>query len=303
MFRYFHNHFQALIRAIIRIKSNWISSIVMIAVIGITLCLPATGFLLVKNASQLSSKIEYDAQISVFLSKNTSDEQIEFIGSTLKQSNLVKNLHFEPKLKAWEKLQTKLKLNSLDAGISENPLPDAFFVTLNSLDTAVIESLHDDIQNLEGVNEVIIDSGWIKKLRSILYLIKVALFVLAMLLAIVLIVVIGNTIRLQTLTYQNEIELSRLIGATDSFIQRPFIYTGIFYGLGGSLVNAGLLTLIIEIFNRIAYKFEHILGESIVLYNLSFNEYLLLAALSMIIGLFASYYAASQSLKKIEKNF
>ena len=303
MFRYFHNHFQALIRAIIRIKSNWISSIVMIAVIGITLCLPATGFLLVKNASQLSSKIEYDAQISVFLSKNISDEQIEFIGSTLKQSNLVKNLHFEPKLKAWEKLQTKLKLNSLDAGISENPLPDAFFVTLNSLDTKVIESLHDDIQNLEGVNEVIIDSGWIKKLRSILYLIKVALFVLATLLAIVLIVVIGNTIRLQTLTYQNEIELSRLIGATDSFIQRPFIYTGIFYGLGGSLVNAGLLTVIIEIFNQIAYKFEYILGGSIILYNLSLNEYLLLAALSMIIGLFASYYAASQSLKKIEKNF
>ena len=275
----------------------------MIAVIGITLCLPATGFLLVKNASQLSSKIEYDAQISVFLSKDISNDQIEFIGSTLKQSNLVKNLHFEPKLKAWEKLQTKLKLNSLDAGISENPLPDAFFVTLNSLDTAVIESLHNDIQNLEGVNEVIIDSGWIKKLRSILYLIKVALFVLATLLSTVLIVVIGNTIRLQTLTYQNEIELSKLIGATDSFIQRPFIYTGIFYGLGGSLVNAGLLTVIIEIFNRIAYKFEYILGGLIVLYNLSFNEYLLLAALSMIIGLFASYYAASQSLKKIEKNF
>ena len=275
----------------------------MIAVIGITLCLPATGFLLVKNASQLSSKIEYDAQISVFLSKDISNDQIEFIGSTLKQSNLVKNLHFEPKLKAWEKLQTKLKLNSLDAGISENPLPDAFFVPLNSLDTAVIESLHNDIQNLEGVNEVIIDSGWIKKLRSILYLIKVALFVLATLLSTVLIVVIGNTIRLQTLTYQNEIELSKLIGATDSFIQRPFIYTGIFYGLGGSLVNAGLLTVIIEIFNRIAYKFEYILGGLIVLYNLSFNEYLLLAALSMIIGLFASYYAASQSLKKIEKNF
>jgi cell division transport system permease protein len=275
----------------------------MITVIGITLCLPATGFLLVKNASQLSSKIEYDAQISVFLSKDTSDDQIEFIRSTLKQSNLVKNLHFEPKLKAWEKLQAKLKLNSLDAGISENPLPDAFFVTLNSLDTKVIKSLHDDIQNLEGVKEVIIDSGWIKKLRSILYLIKIALFILGALLTTVLIVVIGNTIRLQTLTYQNEIELSRLIGATDSFIQRPFIYTGIFYGLGGSFINAGLLSGIIEIFNQIAYKFEHILGGLIVLYNLSLNEYLLLTALSMIIGLFASYYAASQSLKKIEKQF
>ncbi len=303
MFHYFHNHFQALIRAIIRIKSNWISSTIMITVIGITLCLPATGFLLVKNASQLSSKIEYDAQISVFLNKNISDDQIEFISSTLKQSNLVKDIHFEPKLKAWEKLQAKLKLNSLDAGISENPLPDAFFVTLNSLNTKVVESLNDDIQNLEGVKEVIIDSGWIKKLRSILYLIKITLFILGALLTIVLIVVIGNTIRLQTLTYQNEIELSRLIGATDSFIQRPFIYTGIFYGLGGSLVNTGLLTGIIEIFNRIAYKFEHILGGLIILYNLSLIEYLLLASLSMIIGLFASYYAASQSLKKIEKNF
>lgn len=276
---------------------------IMITVIGITLCLPATGFLLVKNASQLSSKIEYDAQISVFLSKDISEDQIEFISSTLKQSNLVKNLHFEPKLKAWEKLQAKLKLNSLDAGISENPLPDAFFVTLNSLDNKVIKSLHDDIQNLEGIKEVIIDSGWIKKLRSILYLIKIALFILGALLTIVLIVVIGNTIRLQTLTYQNEIELSRLIGATDSFIQRPFIYTGIFYGLGGSFINAGLLSGIIEIFNQIAYKFEHILGGLIVLYNLSLNEYLLLTALSMIIGLFASYYAASQSLKKIEKKF
>ena len=276
---------------------------IMITVIGITLCLPATGFLLVKNASQLSSKIEYDAQISVFLSKDISEDQIEFISSTLKQSNLVKNLHFEPKLKAWEKLQAKLKLNSLDAGISENPLPDAFFVTLNSLDNKVIKSLHDDIQNLEGVKEVIIDSGWIKKLRSILYLIKIALFILGALLTIVLIVVIGNTIRLQTLTYQNEIELSRLIGATDSFIQRPFIYTGIFYGLGGSFINAGLLSGIIEIFNQIAYKFEHILGGLIVLYNLSLNEYILLTALSMIIGLFASYYAASQSLKKIEKQF
>tara|TARA_Y100000022_G_scaffold200726_1_gene217841 strand:+ start:1726 stop:2553 length:828 start_codon:yes stop_codon:yes gene_type:complete len=275
----------------------------MITVIGITLCLPATGFLLVKNASQLSSKIEYDAQISVFLNKNISDDQIEFISSTLKQSNLVKDIHFEPKLKAWEKLQAKLKLNSLDAGISENPLPDAFFVTLNSLNTKVVKSLNDDIQNLEGVKEVIIDSGWIKKLRSILYLIKITLFILGALLTIVLIVVIGNTIRLQTLTYQNEIELSRLIGATDSFIQRPFIYTGIFYGLGGSLVNTGLLTGIIEIFNRIAYKFEHILGGLIILYNLSLIEYLLLASLSMIIGLFASYYAASQSLKKIEKNF
>ena len=303
MFRYFHNHFQALIRAVIRLKSNLISSLIMIVVIGITLCLPASGFLLIKNASQLSSKIEYDAQISIFLDKNISNDQIEFIESTLKQSSLIEEVTFEPKLKAWEKLQAKLKLNSLDAGISENPLPDAFFVTLNSLDSKVIESINTDVQALGGVSEVIIDSGWIKKLRSIFYLINIGLLFLGSLLAMVLMVVIANTIRLQTLTYQNEIEVSRLIGATNNFIQRPFLYTGIFYGLGGSIINAGLLTLIIEVFNRIAYKLETVLGGLILLDNLDFHEYVILTIISILIGLFASYYAASQSLKRLEKNF
>ena len=275
----------------------------MIVVIGITLCLPASGFLLIKNASQLSSKIEYDAQISIFLDKNISNDQIEFIESTLKQSSLIEEVTFEPKLKAWEKLQAKLKLNSLDAGISENPLPDAFFVTLNSLDSKIIESINTDVQALGGVSKVIIDSGWIKKLRSILYLINIGLLFLGSLLAMVLMVVIANTIRLQTLTYQNEIEVSRLIGATNNFIQRPFLYTGIFYGLGGSIINAGLLTLIIEVFNRIAYKLETVLGGLILLDNLDFHEYVILTIISILIGLFASYYAASQSLKRLEKNF
>ena len=299
MFHYFHNHIQAFLRAVIRIKSNWPSSIIMILVIGITLCLPATGFLLVENASQLSSKIEYEAEISIFLDQTISQDQINFIGSALKQTSSIEKVNFEPKIRAWEKLQEKLKINSLDAGISENPLPDAFFVTLNTLDHNIVESLHKDIKNLEGVKEVIIDSGWIKKLRSILYLIKFGLLILGTLLAMVLIVVIGNTIRLQTLTYQNEIEVSRLIGATDSFIQRPFIYTGIFYGLGGSLVTGGLLTVILELFNRVAFKFESILGGLIMLTNLPPSKYIFITIFAMALGLLASYFSASRSIKTI----
>ena len=299
MFHYFHNHIQAFLRAVIRIKSHWPSSIIMILVIGITLCLPATGFLLVENASQLSSKIEYEAEISIFLDQTISQDQINFIGSALKQTSSIEKVNFEPKIRAWEKLQEKLKINSLDAGISENPLPDAFFVTLNTLDNNIVESLHKDIKNLEGVKEVIIDSGWIKKLRSILYLIKVGLLILGTLLAMVLIVVIGNTIRLQTLTYQNEIEVSRLIGATDSFIQRPFIYTGIFYGLGGSLVTGGLLTVILELFNRVAFKFESILGGLIMLTNLPPSKYIFITIFAMALGLLASYFSASRSIKTI----
>ena len=300
MFHYLRNHIQAFFRAIIRVKSNWPSSIIMILVIGITLCLPATGFLLVENASKLSSKIEYEAEISIFLNKSISQDQIDFIRSALEQSPAVKKVNFEPKIKAWEKLQEKLKINSLDAGISENPLPDAFFVTLNTLDSNIVDSLYNDIKVLEGVKEVIIDSGWLKKLRSLLYLIKAGLLVLGALLAMVLTVVIGNTIRLQTLTHQKEIEVSRLIGATDSFILRPFIYTGIFYGIGGSFVTIGLLTIIIELFNRIAFKFESIFGGLIIFSNLTPSKYIFLAIFATALGILASYFSASRSIRTIK---
>ena len=138
-----------------------------------------------------------------------------------------------------------------------------------------------------------------KKTSFNIVLIKVGLLILGTLLAMVLIVVIGNTIRLQTLTYQNEIEVSRLIGATDSFIQRPFIYTGIFYGLGGSLVTGGLLTVILELFNRVAFKFESILGGLIMLTNLPPSKYIFITIFAMALGLLASYFSASRSIKTI----
>ena len=197
-------------------------------------------------------------------------------------------------------LRLELKINSLDAGISENPLPDAFFVTLNTLDSNIVDSLYNDIKVLEGVKEVIIDSGWLKKLRSLLYLIKAGLLVLGALLAMVLTVVIGNTIRLQTLTHQKEIEVSRLIGATDSFILRPFIYTGIFYGIGGSFVTIGLLTIIIELFNRIAFKFESIFGGLIIFSNLTPSKYIFLAIFATALGILASYFSASRSIRTIK---
>ena len=299
MFRYFHNHFQALIRAIIRIKSNWISSIVMIAVIGITLCLPATGFLLVKNASQLSSKIEYDAQISVFLSKDISNDQIEFIGSTLKQSNLVKNLHFEPKLKAWEKLQTKLDI-AVSSSVSANPLPDAFFISLNKLDEIKIQKLIDSLDGIDGIDSVILDGNWIKKLRIGLSLGKLSVFFIASLLIIVLLVVIGNTIRLQTLTYKDEIEVSKLIGATNAFIQRPFMYTGILYGLGGGILTISILKLSIIGLNATLNKLVSIFGTDFIFNDLPQNYYMYIIVLAMLIGLVSSYISARNSIQRLK---
>jgi len=302
MFHFLHNHYQALIRGLIRIRSNWLGSFMMFLVIGITLSLPSIGLLFLDNASQLSNKIKYEAEISVFLTKDISEDQIEFIESGLKKNSLIKNIHFEPKQDAWDKLQTKLKLSSLEGGISENPLPDAFFISLNTLDSDQIANLINDLKTIEGIKEIVIDGGWIKKLRSILYLIKVGVYTLGSLLIAVLIIVISNTIRLQTLTYQDEIEVSRLIGATNSFIRRPFTYTGIIYGFGGGLITLGILKVIVIIFNLITHRIEDFFGGQIVIQNFNLEESILIIFTAMLAGWLASFIAAKQAIYRLEKN-
>jgi cell division transport system permease protein len=302
MFPYLHNHFQAFIRGLIRIKSNIGSSIIMFIVIGISLCLPSAGYLIVENVRQISTKVQHEAEISIFLKKDITQEQISFIDSALKNSSEIKKIHFEPKLLAWEKLQAKLKLTTLDIGASENPLPDGFFITLNTLSNVKINGLIDSLKVVDGVDNIVVDGSWIKKLRAIIFMIKIGRFSLGGLLVIVLIVIISNTIRLQTLTFQEEILVSKLIGATNSFIHRPFMYTGLIYGLGGSLVTISILKAMVITFNRAAERFEYILGNTITLKDLPVTDYTIIIFAAMFIGLFASFFAARQSIKKLEKS-
>jgi len=302
MFNYFHNHYQALIRGSQRVARNINASLMMFIVIGITLCLPCAGLLLIENAGQISHNIEHEAEISIFLKKKVDKDQIDFINLALKKSSLVKKIHFEAKLVAWDKLQAKLNLQPISSGISENPLPDAFFVSLNTLNSVQIKEMIQNLKTIEGVDNIVIDGSWIKKLRSILYLIKVSIVFLGALLIIVLIVVIGNTVRLQTLTYKDEIEVSKLIGATNNFIQRPFMYTGLIYGLGGGLITVGILKLITITFNKVGDRLENILGTLVTLKGLplEYNAFIIVGA--MFIGWLASYIAARNSIKKLEVN-
>jgi|TARA_B110000014_G_C20070358_1_gene558155 cell division transport system permease protein len=300
MFNYFHNHFQAFNRALVRIISNFGSSLMMFIVIGVTLFLPSSGLLIVENVSQISNNIAYDAELSLFLKKGIKQDQIDFIQSALNKTLIVKKTHYESKLIAWDKLQSKLNLNPLSTGISENPLPDAFFISLNTFNEKEINTLIDNLKTIDGVENIFFDAGWVKKLRSILYLLKIGLAFLGAILIIVLIVVIGNTIRLQTLTHKDEIEVSKLIGATNSFIQRPFIYTGLIYGLGGGLITVFTLKLSIEIFNKAAINLEAMLGGTFILKNLMWQQNLSIILIAMIIGCLASFFAAHQSIKKFE---
>jgi len=271
----------------------------MIIVIGITLCLPSAGLLIIENASQISKNIEYEAEISIFLDKDISKDQIDFIELSLKKNNLVKKIHFEPKLIAWEKLQSKLDVE-VSASVSANPLPDAFFISLNTLDQIKIKKLIDTLDGIDGIDDIMIDGNWIKKLRIVISLGKLSVIFLAILLIIVLLVVIGNTIRLQTLTYRDEIELSKLIGATNAFIQRPFMYTGILYGFGGGLITVSLLKLSVLGLNTALFKLTAIFGTDISFRDLPNEYYVNIIILAILIGLVSSFISARNSIRRLK---
>jgi len=299
MFKYLHNHYQAFLNGFSRFINNIGASIMMIIVIGITLCLPSAGLLLIENASQISQNIEHEAEISIFLDKTVSKDQIDFIQLSLKKNSLVKKIHFEPKLIAWEKLQTKLDV-AVSSSVSANPLPDAFFISLNTLDEIKIQKLIDSLDGIDGIDSVILDGNWIKKLRIGLSLGKLSIFFIASLLIIVLLVVIGNTIRLQTLTYKDEIEVSKLIGATNTFIQRPFMYTGILYGLGGGILTISILKLSVFGLNATLNKLVSIFGTDFIFNDLPQNYYMYIIVLAMLIGLVSSYISARNSIQRLK---
>ena len=271
----------------------------MIIVIGITLCLPSTGLLLIENAGQISQNIEHEAEISIFLDRSVSKDQIDFIDLSLEKNSLIKKIHFEPKLIAWEKLQSKLDV-AVSSSVSNNPLPDAFFISLNTLDEIKIQKLLDNLDGIDGIDSLTVDGNWIKKLRIGLSLIKLSVFFIAALLIIVLLVVIGNTIRLQTLTYKDEIEVSKLIGATNAFIQRPFMYTGILYGLGGGIITISILKLSVLGLNATLIKLASIFGNNIIFQDLPHRFYLYIVILAMLIGLISSYISARSSIQRLK---
>jgi cell division transport system permease protein len=271
----------------------------MIIVIGITLCLPSTGLLLIENAGQISQNIEHEAEISIFLDRSVSKDQIDFIDLSLEKNSLIKKIHFEPKLIAWEKLQSKLDV-AVSSSVSNNPLPDAFFISLNTLDEIKIQKLLDNLEGIDGIDSLTVDGNWIKKLRIGLSLIKLSVFFIAALLIIVLLVVIGNTIRLQTLTYKDEIEVSKLIGATNAFIQRPFMYTGILYGLGGGIITISILKLSVLGLNATLIKLASIFGNNIIFQDLPHRFYLYIVILAMLIGLISSYISARNSIQRLK---
>ncbi len=296
---YFTSHYNMFLKALQRSHASMLSTLMMFLVIGITFILPSISFLVVQNLKSISETIQHESQISVFLKKEISVDVKNKIEKELKSRSEINSFHFVKKEEAWPKLQKSMGFNDSNNGLSENPLPDAFFISPNTINPNQVADLKSFLDKLDGVDQVVVDTGWVKKLNSILHLANKAILLASILLTSMLVVVIGNTIRLQMTSHHEEIELSKLIGATNQFLRRPFLYSGFIYGLGGGLTAAIALKLIVIFLNQTIVEVEALYGAQFVIIDLSLLQYLSIIGSSILIAITASFISINQSIKKL----
>ena len=296
---YFVSHYQILLKALQRSHASMLSTLMMFLVIGVTLILPSISFLVVQNLKSISETIQHESQITIFLKKDISVDAKNKIEKELKSRIEINNYHYVKKEEAWPKLQKSMGFNESNNGLSDNPLPDAFFISPKSVNPNQIVILKSSLDRLEGVDQVVVDTGWVKKLNSLLHLANKAIFLASILLASMLTMVIGNTIRLQMTSHYEEIELSKLIGATNQFIRRPFLYSGFIYGLGGGLTAALSLKLIVIFLNQTVVEVEALYGTQFIIIDLTPLQYLSIIGSSILIAVAASFISINQSIKKL----
>lgn len=218
-------------------------------VIGVTLALPLGAWVLVVNLERLAGHLGADPQLSVFLANDATGADASRIEATLKGESRIRSFRFVPKDQALAEMKRADGLAEIVASLGSNPLPDAFVVALVPGDAGTAERLAAALRALPKVAQVQLDTAWVQRLEAALRLGGVAVAVLAALLAFGLVAVTFNTVRLQILTQRDEIEVSKLIGATDAYIRRPFFYQGALTGLAGGLAALGIVAASVQALN------------------------------------------------------
>ncbi|MFL9710838.1 permease-like cell division protein FtsX [Methylobacillus sp. Pita1] len=299
MKHWINQHTQVWRLVLSRIMRNKLSTLMIWSVIGIALSLPAILYVVIDNLNQLAGGVRNEPQISVFMKLDAEAAAVQELKQKLQQHPGIAKQQFVSKQAAWQEMQQEQDVASQ---LEKNPLPDAFFIEPKDHSPDGIARLQHEIEGLPGVEHVLADADWAKRLYALLQLGKKAVWVLSGLLGFALVAIIGNTIRLQIATQREEIEVSKLIGATDGFIRRPFLYAGTLYGFGGSLLALGFVNGILTIFNLSVADLAELYGSSFILVLPGWEISLGVIACAVVLGWLGSYIAVNRSLARLNPN-
>jgi len=294
-------HASTSIGALGRLSRQPFASLMIVLVIAVTLALPAAINVVVKNAQSVSSSWNNALDFSVYLKLDVSVSEAEGLARLIRQRADVESVDLVTADAALAEFKLASGFGDALDQLSANPLPHALVVRPGPGNTgASLTLLQEEIGNLPETDLVQVDTEWVQRFHAILDIVRKAIAIGSALLGIAIVVIIGNTIRLDIENRREEIEVTKLIGASNAFVRRPFLWTGFWYGLLGgtsalALVQYGLY-LLKEPVTRLAGLYQ----GNITVVTLGISESLTIIGAAVFLGLFASWVTAARHMRRIE---
>lgn len=296
------HHLQQAVASLGELWRNPFASLLTMAVLGLSLTLPSALYVLVKNTATVSGEWQQASQMSLFLRKDINTQAID----TLKtQWSLKPEIEEVTLISKEQGLQDFRQLSGFGETLDyleENPLPDVLLV-IPGEGFRSPEAARQLLSELEKAREVDfgkLDVEWLERLQALLDLAKDILGGLAFLLCLSVVLIVGNTIRLNILSQREEIIVMKLVGATNAFIQRPFLYTGVWYGFIGGILAWFATALLIWWIESSVVAVTDLYETQFQLAGLNFNEMLAIWLIAIVLGLAGSYIAVRRHIKSIE---
>lgn len=296
---WFAQHRAAVASAFRRLWATPLNTLLSLLVIGIALTLPGFGYVMLDNLHELGRNASGVQQISLFMNLDASKKEVGDIESRLKQVATGK-WRFVPKEAALKRMQANEGMAEIVASLPRNPLPDAFIVEPTNVEPEALEILRKEIAGWPKVAHVQLDSTWVKRFDAFLKLGRLTLWMLAGIFAAGLIAVTFNTIRLQVMAQAAEIEVARMIGATDVFIRRPFYYFGALQGALGGLLAAALVLGALRLLAVPVDDLAALYGSNFSLRLPGLSEVVTLSGAGALLGWLGAQLSVSLSLRKFD---
>jgi cell division transport system permease protein len=299
---YFARHAQTLVGSLGRMVQHPFATLLTMGVVAVALALPLFLNLLLANVRTATESWNDAFDLSVYMDKSASAARVQSLAKQLHLRGDVAAVRVITADQAMAEFRTDSGFGKALDALTENPLPDTLIVTptLTASTPLGTDALKEAIAAMPDVHMVQLDTEWVKRLHALLEVLHTVLILTAALLGTGVVLIVGNTIRLDILNRRGEIEVMKLVGASDGFARRPFLYSGIWYGLGGGLIALLLVFVAAALLARPVENLAHAYGSEFHLRGLGFATATLVLGVAVALAWLGSWLAATRHIRAID---
>lgn len=296
------NHLNAFLFSFEKLCKSPLSTTMTLLVIAVAMSLPASLYLILSNVQKLAPQWDRGAGISLVIADSVSDEQLPSLATDISRRDGVAGVQAIGRAEALAEFRRFWSVSEPLDSLGENPLPAVILVTPTAEHRSpqALESLAQALLAQPEVEDAHVDLLWVQRLLAMTEALRRGTIILALLLFMGVLLVVGNTIRLDIQNRREEIEVAKLVGATDAFIRRPFVYGGITLGLVGALLALLMLYAIQALLNEPIGELSQLYGSDFQLEGPGFTGALGLLVSGAVLGLFGAWFTVSRRLRDIE---